>query len=68
VGNGGVRRTLLTILNISCSGDTENGLYNSLSIIIFSAILVGLKILYSTMMKADSIPSKYEYDAKHNKK
>ena len=37
--------TLITVLNVAYSGCTENGLSSSSLITVFSAILIGLKIL-----------------------
>jgi len=54
---------VFTILYLSFSGRTENGLCINSLITIFSAILIGLE----TLMKGASILSKYECDIKCSK-
>jgi hypothetical protein len=56
---------LFTILNLSCSGRTENGLCISSLITTFSAILIGLKTLQND---GENTLSEWEYDVKYSKK
>ena len=46
LGNVEIGQTLLTVLNLSCSGRIQNGLSNGSLITIFPAILFGLQTLY----------------------